>query len=258
MRVSYKYSHSRPMGHGNIESGKAPVKPRDAATLIIWRNHSRGVEVLMGRRSRRAAFVPDFYVFPGGRLDPLDYQVRPATPLSPLLTDGMGVRGSKRLAEALAVTAVRETFEETGLLLAESGDVGIVSHPDWLYWKARGLAPGLHHLGYFGRAITSPLSPIRFNARFFIVHSDLLQGQLGGSGELSELDFYPAEDILDNKLILDVTEFMLKSLMRFAANPADFDRPAPLFSYRGLTPFIHYHSPRNRSPRDVALGNGRL
>lgn len=239
------------MGHGNIEAGTAPVKPRDAATLIIWRNGSHGVEVLMGRRSRRAAFVPDFYVFPGGRLDPLDYEVRPATALNSALVAGMGVRGNKKMAEALAVTAVRETFEETGLLLAESGDVGIASHPDWAYWKARGLAPGLQHLGYFGRAITSPVSPIRFNARFFIVRADLLQGDLGGSGELTELDFYAADDILENKLIVDVTEFMLKSLIRFAANPADFDPGAPLFAYRGLTPFIHYYS-----PRDIAAGNG--
>lgn len=245
MRTSYRYAHSRPMGHGNIEPGKAPVKPRDAATMIIWRNGSHGVEVLMGRRSRKAAFVPDFYVFPGGRLDPLDHQVRPATPLDSTLVESMGVRGSKKMAQTLAITAVRETFEETGLLLAESGDVGIDSHPDWTYWKARGLAPGLRHLRYFGRAITSPVSPIRFNARFFVVHADLLQGQLGGSGELSDLDFYSADDVLHNKPILDVTEFMLKSLIPFAANPAEFDPRAPLFSYRGLTPFIHYHSPRD-------------
>lgn len=164
----------------------------------------------------------------------------------------MGVRGSKKMAEALAITAVRETFEETGLLLAESGDVGIDSHPDWACWKERGLAPGLHHLGYFGRAITSPVSPIRFNARFFIVHADLLQGQLGGSGELSELAFYPAADVIDNMPIVDVTEFMLTSLIRFATNPTDFDQRTPLLSYRGLTPFIHYSS-----PRDIVEGGGR-
>jgi 8-oxo-dGTP pyrophosphatase MutT (NUDIX family) len=240
------------MGHGNIEPGKAPVKPRDAATLIIWRNGNNGVEALMGRRSRKAAFVPDFYVFPGGRLDPLDHQVRPATPLNSTLVGSMGVRGSKKMAETLAITAVRETFEETGLLLAESGDVGIDSHPDWTYWKERGLAPELHNLGYFGRAITSPVSPIRFNARFFIVHADLLQGQLGGSGELSELAFYPAADVIDNMPIVDVTEFMLTSLIRFATNPTDFDQRTPLLSYRGLTPFIHYSS-----PRDIVEGGGR-
>jgi 8-oxo-dGTP pyrophosphatase MutT (NUDIX family) len=230
------------MGHGNIEPGKAPVKPHDAATLMIWRAGSNGVEVLMGRRSRQAAFVPDFYVFPGGRLDPLDNQVRPATPLNSTLVGSMGVRGSKKMAETLAITAVRETFEETGLLLAESGDVGIDSHPDWTYWKERGLAPGLHNLGYFGRAITSPVSPIRFNARFFAVHADLLLGELGGSGELSELDFYSANDVIDSKPIVDVTDFMLKSLIRFAANPADLDPRAPLLSYRGSTPFVHYQA----------------
>lgn len=241
MRTSTRYLHSRPSGHGQIESGTRPVKPRDAATLIIWRKGLGGVEVLMGRRSSRAAFVPDFYVFPGGRLDPADHQVRAATPLNPSLVSGMGVRGDTKKAQALAITAVRETFEETGLLLAESGDIGVGEHPDWTYWKARGLAPDLRHLGYFGRAITSSVSPIRFNARFFIAHAGLLHGQLGGSGELSDLDFYPADNVLRDMLIVDVTEFMLKALIRFAENPASFNPNAPLFSYRGLVPFISYH-----------------
>jgi 8-oxo-dGTP pyrophosphatase MutT (NUDIX family) len=240
MRTSTKYSHSRPLGHGQIEADTKPVKPRDAATLIIWRKSKSGVEVLMGRRSNRAAFVPDFYVFPGGRLDPLDHDVGAATPLDSKLVPGMGVRGSAKKAHALAITAVRETFEETGLLLAGQGDVGIAENADWTYWKTRGIAPDLHRLGYFGRAITSPASPIRFNARFFIVHADLLQGELGGSGELSELAFYRADDVLKNKLIVDVTEFMLTSLKSFAENPSAAVSRAPLFSYRGLVPFISY------------------
>jgi hypothetical protein len=61
---------------------------------------------------------------------------------------------------------VRETFEETGLLLAESGDIGSVAHPEWAQWKARGLAPGLHRLVYFGRAITSPICSLLKNSLF--------------------------------------------------------------------------------------------
>ena len=159
------------------------------------------------------------------------------------------------MAEALAIAAVRETFEETGLVLAESGDVGMDSHPDWAYWQEREIAPSLRLLGYFGRAVTSPVSPIRFNARFFIVHADLLQGHLGGSGELVELDFYNANEVLNNKLIVDVTEFMLTSLIRLAANPTDYDQRAPLFSYRGMTPFIHYHSSRGIVAKRTAREN---
>ncbi len=244
MHHSRNYRHSRPLGHDRIAAGQAPVKPRDAATLIVWRNGSDGVEVLMGRRSRRAAFVPDFFVFPGGRLDPLDHDVQAATPLDPALIGGMGVRGSAKMAQALAVTAVRETYEETGLLLAERGDIGRVTHPDWAAWKDRGIAPALGRLGYFGRAVTSPVSPIRFNARFFIVPAERLEGRIGGSGELSDLAFYRAADVLRDKLIVDVTEFMLKNLMAHAADPGGFDPQAPVFAYRGDVPFIRHAAPR--------------
>jgi hypothetical protein len=59
MSASRKYSHSRPLGHPNREPGQKPAKPADAAILIAWRkNRSAGVEVLMGRRTNRAAFLP--------------------------------------------------------------------------------------------------------------------------------------------------------------------------------------------------------
>ena len=112
------YPQRRPLGHGRVDSANAPVKPRDASTLIVWRHGLKGAEVLMGRRSRSAAFVPDFFVFPGGRVDPGDYAIRSATPLDLAAPEHMGVRGDTSLAEALAIAAVREIFEETGLMLA--------------------------------------------------------------------------------------------------------------------------------------------
>jgi 8-oxo-dGTP pyrophosphatase MutT (NUDIX family) len=240
MRSLRKDFSARPLGHALVEPGTPPVKPRDAATLLVWRNGAAGVEVLMGRRSRKAAFVPDFFVFPGGRLDSEDRAVRTATPLDPALVESMGVRGQARTAEALAVAAVRETFEETGLLLADRGDVGPVANPVWTEWKARGLAPALQHLGYFGRAITSPSSPIRFNARFFIAHAGTLQGTIAGSGELSDLAFYSAEAVLRDKPILDVTDFMLRQLIGTAGTGSVAPVDAPVFSYRGGAAVVHY------------------
>src|SRR5687768_6050562 len=119
MTSSRSYPARRPLGHGRAAAGAAAVKPRDAGSIIIWRQGAEGAEVLMGRRSRKAVFVPDFFVFPGGRLDPADSAVRAATPLDAEAVTRMGVRGNVALAEALALAAVRETFEETGLLLAE-------------------------------------------------------------------------------------------------------------------------------------------
>lgn len=240
MSLPRSYPQRRPLGHGRVAAGAAPVAPRDAGSLIIWRAGPEGAEVLMGRRSRRAAFVPDFFVFPGGRLDPADSAVRPATPLDPAAIARMGVRGNAALAEALALAAVRETFEETGLLLAEIGDIGAVEHPAWAHWKARDLAPGLHRLRYFGRAITSPASPIRFHARFFAARAEEFRGEIAGSGELSALGFYSATEVLANMPVVDVTEFMLNRLIAYAADPLRCDVRTPIFSYRDDGPFVRY------------------
>lgn len=246
MTPSRSYPRKRPLGHGRVGDGEAPVKPRDAASLIIGRSGPDGTEVLMGKRSRRAAFVPDFFVFPGGRLDPADRLVRAATPLDPGAAKRMGVRGDAALAEALALAAVRETFEETGLLLAEIGDIGAADGADkaaleeWAHWKSRGLAPGLHRLRYFGRAITSPTSPIRFHARFFVARAEEFRGEIAGSGELSELAFYPATEVLERMPVVDVTEFMLNRVIAYAADPLRFDTRTPIFSYKDDAPFVRY------------------
>jgi 8-oxo-dGTP pyrophosphatase MutT (NUDIX family) len=230
----------RPLGHGRVDPTNAPVKPRDASTLIVWRYGHKGAEILMGRRSRRAAFVPDFFVFPGGRIDPDDYVVRSAAPLDVAAVKRMGVRGDSSLAEALAIAAVREVFEETGLLLAGSGDIGEVANAEWAHWKACDLAPQLDRLTYFGRAITSPISPIRFHARFFIARAEALQGELAGSGELCELGFYPVTEVLAHMPIVDVTEFMLNRVTSYVAAPLHFNHRTPVFSYNGEVPFVHY------------------
>jgi 8-oxo-dGTP pyrophosphatase MutT (NUDIX family) len=240
MPSASKYRHQRPLGHGRVDADAAPVKPRDAATMILWREGPDGVEVLMGRRSRRAAFVPDFFVFPGGRLDAADRAVAPATRLHTDAVGRMAVRDSAPLAEALAVTAVRETFEETGLLLAETGDVGASADAGWDPWRTQGLAPGLSRLRYFGRAITSPTSPIRFHARFFITPAQAVRGELAGSGELSDLAYYPVAEVLARMPIVDVTEFMLNRVIAYAAAGDDIPDRTPLFSYKADTAVVRY------------------
>ena len=240
MSSSNIYPQRRPLGHARNDSGNAPVKPHDASTLIVWRHGVKDVEVLMGRRSRSAAFVPDFFVFPGGRVNSGDYAVSAATPLDLAAAERMDVRGDASLARALAIAAVRETFEETGLMLAESGDIGEVANAEWAHWKACGLAPQLDRLTYFGRAITSPISPIRFHARFFIALADALQGELAGSGELCELGFYPVSDVLAHMPIVDVTEFMLNRVTSYATAPLNFDVRTPVFSYKDEVPVVRY------------------
>src|SRR3954463_7191617 len=95
------------------------MRPRDAATLILVRMKGRTPEVLMGCRAAKSAFMPNRYVFPGGRVDLADAHIPIATPLDRHVKARLLRAASERRARALGVAAVRETFEETGLILGK-------------------------------------------------------------------------------------------------------------------------------------------
>ncbi len=108
------------------EEPVTPATPRPAATIVLLRDGGDGVEVLLMRRSRRAGFVPGAYVFPGGRVDGSD-----ATPEAmELLADLSPETAARRLrlpdgdppAIAYYLAALREAFEETGILVGERPD----------------------------------------------------------------------------------------------------------------------------------------
>jgi 8-oxo-dGTP pyrophosphatase MutT (NUDIX family) len=180
-------------GAGNGHEG-APLqstavlspRPRDAATLILLRRSHGDVEVLMGRRASRDAWS-DRYVFPGGRVDPRDSRVATATPLRPEVERRLCLACSPPRARALAVAAIRETFEETGLVLGKPLPVPTTVPGDWRGFLDRGLAPALDELGFLCRAITPPRRPRRFNARFFLADARALRGDIRGNGELRDI-----------------------------------------------------------------------
>ena len=230
------FTLSRELGHPRERHSGKPVTPKDAATLILVRHGPEGPAILMGQRSRRAKFVPGSFVFPGGRLDSHDWVAEPATPLSAPAAK-MGLRGKAAKATALGMAAVRETFEETGLLLAADGDVGDADDETWREMRALGRAPDLSRLTYIARAITSPYSPIRFHARFFMAIYRMEDGDLGGSGELSDLQWIPLTRAADYA-ILDVTQFMLGEVRRRLDEPDA--ETVPLFAYRLDKPFVRY------------------
>ncbi len=238
MARSYIYQHNRQLGYPESPPDFPPATPRDAATLILTRLRRNRIEVLMGRRSRKAKFVPDVFVFPGGRLDPADWQAQPAESMQ-MPPEALAVRGSMRKAQALGNAAVRETYEETGLLLARPGDVGNTRDETWQDLRRQQLAPDLSHLSYMGRAITSPYSPIRFHARFFLADGDQTSGKLGGSGELSDLHWTSIEQAINELPIIDVTEFMLKEVQKVTADPKAL-KSRPLYYYRRLVAYVRY------------------
>jgi 8-oxo-dGTP pyrophosphatase MutT (NUDIX family) len=168
-------------------SPSRPVRPRHAASLVLVRRSARGVEVLMGRRPPKAVF-PEAYVFPGGRLDPSDAVVAPSAHLAEAVLDELRAHGActPLLARALANAAIRETYEETGLLLAAPGDP-VAAHGPWATFKAQGIAPAHDRLRFLGRAITPTSAPVRFHARFFVADGENVEGTIIGNGELSNI-----------------------------------------------------------------------
>lgn len=180
--------------------------PRHAASLVMIRADGT---VLMGRRLKTASFIPDAFVFPGGRVDPAD-----SAAAAPLLDDGeaerMAACGACRAmpAAALAAAAIRETLEETGIQPAGP-------------------------LRFLGRAITPRESPIRFHARFFWSDGPAT-GAIAGSGELVDLGWYPFRKAQGLPMI-DVTAFMLAEAE--ACFHGREGAPA-LFSYRRGRPVV--------------------
>ena len=146
----------------------SPVRPRDAATLIVVRRGRRGLACLMGRRHEDARFLPGCFVFPGGAVEGPDRVARPASRLDLVHLGAMGVGGNAAAAAALATAAVRETWEETGVMIAAPGDIGAAPGATFDEMRRRGVAPALGRLVYLGRAITPVRHPIRFHARFFL------------------------------------------------------------------------------------------
>ncbi|MGD9744579.1 MAG: hypothetical protein AB7F08_03820 [Dongiaceae bacterium] len=202
---------------------------------MLLRQSRKGPEVLMGRRHGRAKFLPDIYVFPGGRVEPDD-----RTPtgfrerLEPQFLQGLRRGGLRTDPTALLRAAIRETYEETGLMLA----AGLEDEPAeptgvWRDFHGRGLRPRFEEIGFVARAITPRGSHRRFNTRFFLADGSYAAGELTGDGELEDLAWRPAADMVRFNLV-DVTEFVLaEALTVWRDGNIWRDRPPPLFSYVG-------------------------
>ena len=110
-----------------------PVRPKDSGSVLVVRQGDEGLEVLMGRRGTSAVFG-GFWVFPGGKVDRADRQPQPAHDLDPAVLAHLSQ--DVRRARAFAMAAVRETFEETGLMIAAPGYFEPGDHPSWQAFQA--------------------------------------------------------------------------------------------------------------------------
>ena len=214
---------------------KTTLRPKDAATLVLIRKSSASPEVLLGQRNGGHAFMPNRYVFPGGRVDPSDSRVIPATELNHEVASRLEKNCGPARARALAVAAVRETYEETGLMLAEKMPEGMStsSNPAWSDFVRQGLGPSLAKLDYVCRAITPPGRPRRFHARFFMADATHAQGEIKSNGELLDIGWVPLAEAV-NLPIPSITGEVIKEVTELIANPlaSNKDRATPVYQRR--------------------------
>jgi len=212
-------------------------RPKHAATLIII-DHSGGEPtVLMGRRNATHKFMPGKFVFPGGRLDPVDRLMGFASPLNADVERRLLAHLPRRgpmTARALALAAIRETFEETGLVLgtrARSGN-GKVPEGAWRDYAAHGFAPDLARLSFVAHAITPPRRPRRFDTFFFVSGADAIAHRtaevVSPQAEFVELVWIPISEA--RRLDLPtVTGVVLDELERRVKAGFAHHLPVPLY-----------------------------
>jgi 8-oxo-dGTP pyrophosphatase MutT (NUDIX family) len=216
------------------------VRPRSAATLILLDRSGGAPKVLMGRRNANVKFMPGKFVFPGGGIEPGD-RLMPVAGALPAMVEARLLkarpRGTVSRARALALAAIRETFEETGILLGLK-DYGAPENPppgQWSDFAAHGVFPSLEGLHLIARAITPPGRIRRFDVAFFAVDAQeiagTVEGIVGPDSELVELVWLPLAEAKELDLPL-ITLIVLRELEdRLAAGMGPF-LPVPFYLER--------------------------
>jgi 8-oxo-dGTP pyrophosphatase MutT (NUDIX family) len=212
-------------------------RPRDAATLILVDHTGNEPKVLLGKRHLAHAFMPGHFVFPGGRIEAADRDAPAAAGLHPSvearLMRAVAVRSTAEESRAFALAAIRETFEETGIIVGrkQAGALPSASGP-WADFLATGFLPDLSGLRFLARAITPPRARRRFDARFLAVDASAIAHQVANvihpEAELTEVVWVGFSEAM--KLPLpDITEIVLADLARSVAAGFPQDAPVPLY-----------------------------
>ncbi len=200
---------------GNVRA----VRPRDAATLLVVRHGGKEPRVLMGKRAASHKFMPNKFVFPGGRVDAGDNRIIPPHDLHPEVMKRLRRGCSETKARALALAAIRETYEETGLVLGEPHTPTLRSRsPHWANFLQHDINPRLDVLHFIARAITPPYRNRRFDARFFMIDAEHIQGEVyerpQGSGELLDLHWVGLSRAQHMDQLPHITRAVLQELER--------------------------------------------
>jgi 8-oxo-dGTP pyrophosphatase MutT (NUDIX family) len=227
-----------PLGEADLIKAEAasiqgePPVPRDAATLILYRLMPDGPRILMGCRSEGHDFMPNKYVFPGGRVDDEDASAPAISELPDEIDQQLRFKAS-RTPRAFPLTAVREVFEETGLIVGKASGQLTAAPPSWADYYAQGVAPCLESFAFVGRAITPPMRHKRFDARFFMADADsaLIDDRPPIDGrELNDLRWFT---------LAEVAQLDLPNVTRFVISEVE----ARLVRREAIRPFYLYWAP---------------
>jgi 8-oxo-dGTP pyrophosphatase MutT (NUDIX family) len=236
-----KFTSDALPGHPNL-------KPKDAATLILLDRSGPSPKVLMGRRHEGHVFLPGKFVFPGGSVDRDDRRMAAAAPLDPRAEARLMRhmrRPSAAKARALALAAVRETFEETGLMLgSKRAETPAAPAGPWSAFAAAKVQPDLSSMHFIARAITPPRRARRYDTRFFTADAsaiaERIEGKVSPDAELVELIWVPLDGIKQRVELLAITEIVLQDLQAQIEAGFSHDLPAPF-----------YHVVRGKRVRDL-------
>jgi 8-oxo-dGTP pyrophosphatase MutT (NUDIX family) len=215
-------------------------RPKDAATLILIDRSGDKPKVLVGRRHDKVVFMPGTFVFPGGRVDKSDNRVPVAAPVSAELEANL-LKGSPKIAvsraRALAVAAIREACEETGLCLGRKVDRPIKLDGPWKPFSDAGLLPDPSSLFLIARAITPPGRVRRFDTRFFTADASAIthrvEGVIHPEAELVELVWVEIGSEPLAKAHAMTKNVLAELDRRLATGPLSHDAPVPFFHFYG-------------------------
>ena len=227
--LAERFAREAPSGHPN-------VTPRDAATLILLDRSGPQPKVLMGKRHHGHVFLPGRFVFPGGAVDPCDRQMPVGAELDPRAEAKLMKqvkRPSAAKARALALTAIRETFEETGLLIGRKSDEAPKVPPGpWSAFAEHHVVPVLAGIHFIARAITPPGRSRRYDTRFFTADASAIahriEGVTGPDAELVELVWVPLDETKRLELMA-ITEMVLETLHEQIKAGFSHDLPVPFY-----------------------------
>jgi 8-oxo-dGTP pyrophosphatase MutT (NUDIX family) len=237
------------------EAGGVPVEPRLAGTVMLVRPGAP-FEVYLLRRVPSMAFAASMYVFPGGGVDPRDATVLPgwAGPPPAVWADRLG--RDESTARAIVCAAVREVFEESGVLLAGPDAATVVRDVSDAGWEAARRALIAREIGFaellaerglvlrsdllvpWSRWITPEFEPRRFDTYFFLAALPTGQVTRDVGGEADDTAWCAPGDAVDGRFtMLPPTETTLRELAASASIGAAFETAASRDAATPVRPF---------------------